>query len=175
MEALERFDYGGLCWWCSKPADSAEHKYKRSDVVSEFGRPPYHNESSLIRFVEGSVVGDNLRGPGSGHFKFRVGLCRLCNSTRSQPFDRGYESLTTFIRLNEETILRNRSIDLVQAFGQDWATQLLAVQSRYLVKHACCRLAEARFRIGSDLSRSSTVGLTRLPFTLSLKYEKTFW
>src|SRR6267378_4063620 len=49
MEALEAFDYGGVCWWCSNPADSAEHKYKRSDVVAEFGRPPYHDGSSLVR------------------------------------------------------------------------------------------------------------------------------
>ena len=150
MEALERFDYGDLCWWCSNPADSAEHKYKRSDLVSEFGRPPYHDDSSLVRFVEGRVVADNLRGPASGHFKFRVGLCRRCNSTRSQPFDRAYESLTAFIRLNEANILQNRSIDLAQVFGKDWPIQLTAVR-QYLVKHACCRLAEGRFRIGSEL------------------------
>jgi hypothetical protein len=120
MEALKQFDYGGVCWWCSNPADSAEHKYKRSDVVSEFGRPPYHDDSSLVRFVEGRVVADNLRGSASGHFKFRVGLCGRCNSTRSQPFDRAYESLTAFIRLNEATILQNRSIDLAQVFRKDW-------------------------------------------------------
>ena len=152
MEALERFDYGDLCRWCSNPADSAEHKYKRSDVVSEFGRPPYHDDSSLVRFVEGRVVADNLRGPASGHFKFRVGLCRQCNSTRSQPFDRGYESLTTFIRLNEDDYPSkpfNRSGPSIwsglgnpaprRAMSDTWSTT------------ACCRLAEARFRIGSDL------------------------
>jgi len=35
-------------------------------------------------------------------------------------------------------------------FGKDWPIQLTAVR-QYLVKHACCRLAEARFRIGSEL------------------------
>ena len=116
MEVFETIDYGGMCWWCSNPADSAEHKYKRSDVVSEFGRPPYYDGSSLLRVVGGKVVGNKVRGPTSGHFKFRVGLCGQCNSTRSQPFDVAYESLTAFIRVNEDAMLQNRSIDLIQIF-----------------------------------------------------------
>jgi hypothetical protein len=150
MDALERFDYRDMCWWCSAPAESAEHKYKRSDVISEFGHPPYGGDSTLVRCVEDGYVADNLRGPASGHFKFRVGLCRRCNSTRSQPFDRAYESLMAFIRLNEANILQDRSIDLALVFGNDWPIQLTAVR-RYFVKHACCRLAETNYRIGNEL------------------------
>jgi hypothetical protein len=31
----------GRCWWCGAPADSREHKMKRSDIVREYGKPPY--------------------------------------------------------------------------------------------------------------------------------------
>jgi hypothetical protein len=165
MEALEKFDYGDMCWWCSNPADSSEHKYKRSDIVSEFGRPPYGDGSSLIRVVRGRVVSDKLRGPASGHFKFPVGLCRRCNSTRSQPFDRAYQSLAAFIRLNEANIVQNESIDLAQVFGSDWQIQLTAVR-QYLVKHACCRLAEAGFRIGSELLSFLDGRIYQAPFYL---------
>lgn len=79
-----------------------------------------------------------------------AGLCRVCNSTRSRPFDLAYESFVTFTRRNEENILRSRRLDLALAFGSEWAPTLGAVR-RYFVKHACCRISDAGLRIGDDL------------------------
>jgi hypothetical protein len=38
----------GACWWCGSPADSREHKLKRSDLVREYGRPPYAGHADLL-------------------------------------------------------------------------------------------------------------------------------
>jgi hypothetical protein len=39
----------GSCWWCGAPADSREHKLKRSDLVREYGTPPYGGMRTLAR------------------------------------------------------------------------------------------------------------------------------
>jgi hypothetical protein len=150
MEALQRLNYVGSCWWCSKPADSAEHKYKRTDIVSEFGRGPYRLGAALVRHVGGKVVAEGIQGPSSSHFKFPIGLCHHCNSTRSQNIDLAYESFVKFVRDSEENILRDRQLDFALAFGPQWASTLADVR-RYFVKHACSRIADASLSIGDDL------------------------
>jgi hypothetical protein len=75
------------CWICGNPADSWEHKFKRSDVAqsSKTWAPddqPYYFEEAGSR---------RIQGPGSDLVKFDKVLCRRCNTTRTQPFDRDYE------------------------------------------------------------------------------------
>jgi hypothetical protein len=79
-----------------------------------------------------------------------TGLCDVCNSTRSQPFDLAYESFVTFVRRNEEHILRDERLDLALVFGRKWVSALADVR-RYFVKHACCRISDAGLRVGEDL------------------------
>ncbi|MFC5112013.1 hypothetical protein [Kibdelosporangium philippinense] len=35
-----RHDYAGQCWWCGSVADTREHRYKRSDLIRDFGKGP---------------------------------------------------------------------------------------------------------------------------------------
>lgn len=126
----------GRCWWCGAPADSREHKYKRSDVVREFGRPPYRGERTLSR-----LSGDERHeasGPNSPIFQFPASMCARCNGARSQPFDTAWDQLTSYLVANEESILASRSIDLAAAFGPDWSARALDA-GRYVVKHLICR------------------------------------
>ncbi|HEX2071189.1 MAG TPA: hypothetical protein VHF90_06025 [Thermoleophilaceae bacterium] len=129
-----------LCWWCKDPANSREHKFKRSDVVREHGKGPYTGDAKLVR-----VTGEGrweMRSSKSGPLKFETSLCVRCNDTRSQPFDAAYDKFIAWLLANEELVLKQRKFDLRAIFGADWEADALNVY-RFLVKHIGCRLADA--------------------------------
>lgn len=129
----------GACWWCGSPADSREHKLKRSDLVREYGQPPYTGPRTLT-YYSGSNKRD-FQGPKSPLVKFEPSLCARCNGARSQPFDRAWDLLTAYLVENEEDILACKTIDLEAVFGEDWNAEGLNV-ARYLVKHLVCRVVQ---------------------------------
>jgi hypothetical protein len=48
------------CWWCrSAPADSREHKLKRSDLVRQFGAGPFPELVSVRDRKTRTVQGPN--------------------------------------------------------------------------------------------------------------------
>jgi hypothetical protein len=131
----------GRCWWCGAPADSREHRLKKSDLVREFGKPPFTGLRTLTR-----VSGDDrheFRGPDSGLVKFQPSICMRCNNTRSQPFDVAWDSFVGYLAKQEVEVLRDCSLDLEAIFGTDWAARAADVE-RYVVKHLICRVAEQR-------------------------------
>lgn len=129
----------GRCWWCDAPADSREHRLKKSDLVREFGKPPFTELRTLTRFSGGDR--HEFRGPDSRLVKFRQSICTYCNNTRSQPFDVAWDRLASYLAKHEVEILRDRSLDLEAIFGTDWAARAADVE-RYVVKHLICRVAE---------------------------------
>lgn len=135
----------GSCWWCGAKASSREHKIKRSDLVRDFGK---QFDEPLVRLSKG--LESSVQGPGSTLLKFEANLCSNCNSARSQPFDRAYDSFTGYLAANQKHVLASRRIDLRSVYGNDWreATENLL---RYLVKHAGCRLTQNDVRIPSSL------------------------
>lgn len=129
----------GRCWWCSAPATSREHKFKRSDLVRDYGKGPFTRDGGLI-----SSSGDSsarIQGPNSKLVKFDPVMCEDCNNARSQPLDRAYDALIEFVWSHEEDILENGGFDLRDVFGSAWRAQSNDAL-RYYVKHICCRLAE---------------------------------
>ena len=166
MKALQVFDYDNICWWCFGPADSSEHKFKRTDIVSEFGRPPYRGNSSMIRYVGDELIATNIQGPNSNHFKFKSGLCKFCNTTKSRPFDLAYESFIKYTNLNKKTIVLDLEFDFTKVFGLDWSSSIDNVR-RYFLKHACCRIADAGFRIGDELLSFLDGKVPNVPFYLT--------
>jgi hypothetical protein len=129
----------GKCWWCGGLADSREHKLKRSDLVREFGQPPYYGGRTLKRVTGGDSQA--MHGPGSAVLKFDPSICTRCNDTRSQPFDGAWDMFTKFLVDNEATIVETRSVDLQSVFSDDWRERGAAVNC-YLVKHLICRIVQ---------------------------------
>jgi hypothetical protein len=117
------------------PADSREHKFKRSDLVRVFGTPPYHGEWTLVRHSGGER--SEAHGPGSDLFKFEPTLCQKCNNVRSQPFDRAYDRFIEFVTANADEILKATAISLAAVYGPTWETERDNLV-RYYVKHVCC-------------------------------------
>lgn len=132
---------GDVCCWCLEaPPDSREHRFKRTDLVQQFGRGPYLGRDE-------TVIGTNdghlkpVQGPRSPELKFRPNLCRGCNGTRSQPFDLAWVTFTTYVTNNEDKTVSAKAIDFRDVFGADWKVKAENT-ARYVVKHAMCRLAQ---------------------------------
>jgi len=130
----------GMCWWCrERPADSREHKFKRSDLVREHGRGELRGERTLVVFGEQQR---EARSTKNDALKFAPSLCTKCNNERSQPFDNAYDRFIEELFEREEDVLAARSFDLRVAFGSEWSSMSDNVL-RYFVKHICCRIAES--------------------------------
>jgi hypothetical protein len=128
-----------VCWWCGAPADSREHKFKRSDLVREHGVAPYNDGATLS--IVGSGGSRYVRSNRSDPLKFSPSLCQPCNNTRSQAHDRAYDRFIEWVLAHEDDVLRTRQVDLEAVFGSTWSADSLDVL-RYFAKHVGCRLAE---------------------------------
>ncbi len=40
------------CWICNSPADSAEHKFKKTDLIRLYGRGPYEGDRELLHLKD---------------------------------------------------------------------------------------------------------------------------
>jgi hypothetical protein len=129
----------GTCWWCGSPADSREHKFKRTDIERGFGRGPYRDDRTLVRHGHHQRPTD-VTGSKSKAFKFEPMICARCNGERSQPFDTAYDQLMDHLFANEAAILESGEVDLRGLYGAEWESKGLDL-ARYFVKHICCRLA----------------------------------
>ncbi len=141
--------YNGRCWWCGKKADSREHKYKKTDIIREFGKGPFQKE--LLR-ISGSRIGNGkyVQGPNSNHLKYSSIICSSCNNDNSQQFDFSYTRLMDFLKANEEVIFQTRAFDLFEIFGENWKDEAENV-IKYLIKHIGCRLAESNIEVSRDI------------------------
>jgi hypothetical protein len=143
---IQRHSYGQECWWCGSPADSQEHKYKKTDITRLFGKGQYTDQDALSRVVDGEEV--PVRGPKSKELMFKANLCQKCNNERSQPFDRAYDKFIAYLEANSTSIVANRQIQFSNIFGSGWQEGRENV-IRYYVKHIGCRLAEANVLVDS--------------------------
>lgn len=145
---IERHDYKDTCWWCGNAADSDEHKYKKADLVKEFGKGPYNGKDELARGIEGKLR--KIQGPNSKEVKFEKVLCQSCNNERSQPFDNTYDVFTEYLRSNEKDIIAAKHFKFSEMFDVDWKNQKLNLY-RYYVKHICCRLANSGVLVRQEM------------------------
>jgi hypothetical protein len=134
-----------LCWICKeKPADSGEHKTKRSDLLAVLGRPTqeepfyYHDLHKANRPV-GSLDARILKSP--------VRICAFCNSTRTQPHDRAWERMSD--RLRSRRLKVGRLVRANRIFAHFTKREMLNVHL-FFVKLFGCMLAEAKAN-GFDL------------------------
>lgn len=154
-----------LCWWCRKaPADSREHKLKRSDLVRQFGTGPY---PELLSERDGRTR--HVQGPNSNLAKFKRSMCARCNNERSQPFDLAYDKFTGYIHEHERHVLVSRSVDLRSIYGDDWKSGRDGLL-RYMAKHVGCRLAENVIEVPMSI-RGYLVGGPEPRGELALEFE----
>lgn len=137
------------CWWCQvRPADSGEHKFKRSDLTRVHGRGELRGPKTLV--VHSGERSSEHRSTKSNALKFTKSMCTYCNNTRSQPFDQAYDKFIEWVVANEARVLAERRIMLTEVFDSASTEQAEDVL-RYFVKHICCRLAESVMNVGETL------------------------
>ena len=145
-----RYDYAGRCWWCGQTADTGEHKFKRTDLVREFGSGPWRGSTAVSQ-----LVGDReytLQSPGSQRLKFSTVFCGDCNSSRSQSFDFAYDDFSSYMMLEKERILSNMGFRWSGIFGRQWKDGRNLVTA-YWLKHIGCRLADAGVKVDPRIIR----------------------
>ena len=135
----------GLCWWCrTRPADSREHKFKRSDLARLWSADGlfWHNTAGDQRVIRGLKRSRGVR--------FSMTMCAHCNNARSQPFDQAYAIYTDYVRTLPFDRSSSLGIDFSEIFGSEWEGPQLDV-ARYYVKHFGCRMAEHGVRIPDSM------------------------
>lgn len=153
-------DYQGKCWWCGQPADSKEHRYKKTDVVKAFGAGPWVEKP--LRFANGSARGQEIQGPKSDRLKFAAVLCSPCNTARSQDFDHAYRTFSDFADAHADAFAARAIVDFGKVYGSDrrHQQQLLA---KYFVKHIGCRMAEDKIKVPQAVKDYLDGNRKRLP------------
>jgi hypothetical protein len=137
-----------------RPADSREHKFKRTDLIRVHGRGELRGPRTLV--VNSGERSTEHRSTKNDALKFSPSMCAYCNNTLSQPFDRAYDEFIEWVLANEATVLAERRIDLTAVFGSD-ANGKAEDVLRFFVKHICCRLAETVDADGDTLIPSDAV------------------
>lgn len=166
--------YQGSCWWCASPADSREHRYKKTDVVRAFGPGPWTD--GVVRVRSDSDYEEHIQGPNSDKLKFAKVLCANCNNAKSQPFDVAYDTFASFVHLNSEAVVKSGTFQFSKIYGTGWRDARRDL-GRYFIKNICCRLAEDGVRVPSVVIDYMNGTLKELPnFILEMninmaKYE----
>ena len=132
-----------LCWICSGPGDSGEHKTKRSDLKAVFGPPTQqqplflHDRARKNQRV-GSLDAKLLKSSGR--------ICQNCNSTRTQPSDRAWETLSEYFRTAMPAFAPGAVVRLNRVFPYDTRQQMLNVH-QFFVKAFGCLVIEGSLPI----------------------------
>jgi hypothetical protein len=100
-----RQPFDGKCWWCGAPADSREHKFKRTDLARMMEAPSDY----LMWGGTHAERMSKITGTRSGAVKFPAHLCTACNNERSQPFDGAYDQLADFVWNNTDRLVESAS------------------------------------------------------------------
>lgn len=133
------------CWWCGAAATSGEHKFKRSDLARAFGDGTWRGPTAVAHVTDRVLSPQSSRAKG---LKFEKSLCHACNTSRSQTFDRAYDTFADYVRGPGDHALETGTLDWVDVYGTDWQVHV-ELLTRYWVKHIGCRITD----IGAAVSR----------------------
>lgn len=141
MVGVERIS---TCWWCGQAADSREHRVKASQLKRMF-------RTSEFLVLDDTVGGRPTRQNGlkSKPILFDKVLCAQCNNSRSQPFDRAYDTFVDKVWDDPDYFRGRASLDMRDSFSSDEeGSRILA---RYYMKNIGCRIAEIGFSVPSQI------------------------
>jgi len=136
------------CWICGDLANSGEHRIKKGDIVSKYGKGSYVGADKVC-IVKGSKIKE-IHGAKSDLLKYEEVLCSKCNNTNSQPFDKAYEKFIDYIDQNKAEILYKRCIDFYKVYGDNFEKEQRNLY-KYFVKSFGCRLSYFGHYIPRDM------------------------
>ena len=148
------------CWICGDPANSDEHKHKRSDLVARYGRNWTPEQQPFVIRGDGSARWTRIQGPNDRKNLYEKYLCRPCNNARTKPFDQAYQEFSDWILATGTTLHSKEAIDFAEIYGSAYTEKSLNLLS-YFAKSLGCRIVdagtdppEALRRILTDVNRN---------------------
>ena len=128
------------CWICNDPAETREHVIKQSDIRRLFGRGPYPKDKRLKR-TDQNQTKKIIQSEDSIHIKYQKSLCKYCNSTRSQPWDRAYDEFIEYILIHASELKKKYRIDFTEVTQTD-INKFTSNLYSFFVKAFGCQLQE---------------------------------
>lgn len=90
-----------------------------------------------------------IQGVKSPKLKFSTQLCAYCNNTRTQPHDKSWEALATFLRKRSPAIKPGEVVRPTRAFNNGLRPGLLGVHM-YFIKLSGCLLLDGKVPIDTQ-------------------------
>ena len=131
------------CWVCGDPANSGEHKTKRSDMKDVFGQP---SQSAPLRYHDKTKKNIPIGSLRNKHLKSPSLICSNCNNARTQPYDIAWEKLSKALRSRDPIPAAAGRIRANRIFNYDTRKQMLNVHL-YFVKLFGCHIVESKIPI----------------------------
>ena len=130
------------CWICGDPADTDEHRRKRSDLVARYGPTWTPEHQPFVIRGDGSNRWTRIQGPNDRKNLYELMLCGPCNSARTKPFDQAYQQFSDWVLGSAATLHEKDAIDFAEIFGDAYREKSLDLV-RYFAKSLGCRIAHA--------------------------------
>lgn len=126
------------CWICGGEGNTGEHLIKASDLKSHFKEiseiHPVYYHTSVKKNVE-------IKSLKSSKLKSDALICGRCNSNLSQPYDKAWERMSSYLRNNWGNALKKKVVPLKDVFPKNIDDSMLDVQL-FFVKLFGCRIIE---------------------------------
>jgi hypothetical protein len=132
-------DTPDLCWICEeRPADSAEHRIKASDV--RHAAPGLSQSNPAFLQINNSATNKAIGGSATSKaLAFPPSICRHCNHTGTQPYDEAWRHLSAYLHTHWKDITARGNFDLSKSFPGNPAALAVKVHL-FFVKLLGCKL-----------------------------------
>ncbi|WP_417559022.1 hypothetical protein [Mesoflavibacter zeaxanthinifaciens] len=162
--------YDQNCWICNDFANSDEHKFKKSDITSRYGKGEYSKKGNFkpIHIKNTETV---IRGPKAKILTFENVLCEKCNNERSQPWDNSYTIFSEYLRKNSSSLLKEKELNFKNIYGNNWENETVNL-FKYFTKVFGCQISTANTEVSkniTDFLLDKTKNLKHLKFKFYLK------
>ncbi len=139
------------CWICGAAADSREHRIKASDVRRAFRSPTQENP---IFSHHGEELNRPIGSARSRNLTYTNRICGDCNGRRSQPYDKAWESLSTYLAQHPQLAVPGKVVALHKVFPGKVRRSMTEVQL-FFVKHFGFKSLEDRIALPLDTFAAS--------------------
>ncbi len=137
------------CWICGEKATTREHRIKKSDIISKYGKGTYKGKNEICIYEKNKNL-QMIRGANSTLLKYDKILCSNCNNSKTQLFDRAYEKFIIYINENKNDILYKRFINFSDIYKNNMEEGQRNLY-KYFVKSFGSRLAHFGYPISQDI------------------------
>lgn len=145
-----------LCWICGGVADTREHMIKASDIRSVFPAIGKNNPA-YINYQKGEVR-KTVYAAKSKSLTYKNKICSRCNNDLTQPYDKAWESLSSYIKILKPSANCNCTINLSNVFPATVRSSMKDVQL-YFCKMFGCMVSD--YKVPFDLTEVASCLLNR--------------